>query len=138
MESVDSNFEAFLSEANIHNKSEVQKWIQKNRRKFDNSTEAAFAVADEFGMEDELENEKHWLWSMLNKVYKESFDLDLFVDKLMDGTKVDIDETTAQNVKLVYDHLDMSNKSKFREAFIINKENHNKVMKFVEDQTKGI
>jgi hypothetical protein len=75
---------------------------------------------------------------MLKRVYKESFDLDLFVDKLMDGTKVDIDETTAQNVKLVYDHLDVSNKSKFREAFIINKENHNKVMKFVEDQTKGI
>ena len=138
MESVDSNFEAFLSEANIHNKSEVQKWIQKNRRKFDNSTEAAFAVADEFGMDDELEDDKHWLWGMLKKVYKESFDLDLFVDKLIDGTKVDIDEKTAQNVKLVYDHLDVANKSKFREAFIINKENHNKVMKFVEEQTKGI
>ncbi len=137
MESVDSNFEAFLSEANIHNKSEVQKWVNKNKRKFDNSTEAAFAVADEFGMDDELEDDKHWLWSMLKKVYKESFDLDLFVDKLLDGTKVDIDEKTAQNVKLVYDHLDMSNKSKFREAFIINKENHNKVMKFVEEQTKG-
>ena len=75
---------------------------------------------------------------MLKKVYKESFDLDLFIDKLLDGTKVDIDEKTAQNIKLVYDHLDESNKSKFREAFIINKENHNKVMKFVEEQTKGI
>jgi len=138
MESVDSNFEDFLSEANVHNKSEVQKWVNKNKRKFDNSTEAAFAVADEFGMDDELEDDKHWLWGMLKKVYKESFDLDLFVDKLIDGTKVDIDEKTAQRVKLVYDHLDMSNKSKFREAFIINKENHNKVMKFVEEQTKGI
>ena len=138
MESVDSNFEDFLSEANVHNKSEVQKWVNKNKRKFDNSTEAAFAVADEFGMDDELEDDKHWLWGMLKKVYKESFDLDLFVDKLIDGTKVDIDEKTAQNVKLVYDHLDVANKSKFREAFIINKENHNKVMKFVEEQTKGI
>ena len=137
MESVDDNFEAFLAEA-VLTKSEVSKWINKNKRKFDNSTEAAFAVADEFGMEDELENEKHWLWGMLKKVYKESFDLDLFVDKLMDGTTVNIDEMTAQKVKLVYDHLDESNKSKFREAFIINKENHNKVMKFVETQTKGI
>jgi len=138
MESVDEDFENLLAEANIHNKSEVQKWVNKNKRKFDNSTEAAFAVADEFGMDDELEDDKHWLWGMLKKVYKESFDLDLFVDKLIDGTKVDIDEKTAQRVKLVYDHLDESNKSKFREAFIINKENHNKVMKFVEEQTKGI
>ena len=137
-ETVNENFENLLAEANIHQKSEIQKWLQKNRRKFDNSTEAAFAVADEFGIEDELEDEKHWLWSILKRVYKESLDLDLFVDKLLDGTKVKIEEETAKKIKLVYDHLDESNKSKFREAFIINKENHNKVMKFVEEQTKGI
>ena len=138
LENLDIDFEKLLAESNIHNKREVLKWIQKNKRKFDNSTEAAFAVADEFGMEDELEDEKHWIWDTLKKMYKESFDLDLFVDKLLDGTKIKIDEKAAKNVKLVYDLLDESNKTKFREAFIINKENHNKVMKFVEEQTKGI
>ena len=137
-ESMDLDFEKFLSEANVHNKREVMKWLQKNKRKFDSSTEAAFAVADEFGMENELEDENHWIWTTLGKMYKESFDLDLFVDKLLDGTKVKIDEKTAQRVKLVYDHLDESNQNKFREAFLINKENHNKVMKFVDEQTKGI
>lgn len=138
MEKVDEQFENLLAESNIHNKREVMKWLQKNKRKFDNSTEAAFAVADEFGMEDDIEDDKHWVWETLKKMYKESFDLDLFMDKLLDGTKVDIDEKTATKVKMVYDHLDESNKTKFREAFIINKENHNKVMKFVEEQTKGI
>tara|TARA_R100000152_G_C6714739_1_gene141721 strand:- start:69 stop:788 length:720 start_codon:yes stop_codon:yes gene_type:complete len=138
LENLDVDFEKLLAESNIYNKREVSKWLQKNKRKFDNSTEAAFAVADEFGMEDELEDEKHWIWDTLKKMYKESFDLDLFVDKLLDGTKIKIDEKAAKNVKLVYDLLDESNKTKFREAFIINKENHNKVMKFVEEQTKGI
>ena len=139
-ENIDVNFDTFLAEANIHNKSEVQRWIKKNKRKFDNSTEAAFAVADEFGMEEELEDEKHWLWKELKKVYKESrdFDLDLYIEKLIDGTKINIDEDTAKKVRLVYEHLDSDNKARFREAFIINKENHNKVMKFVEEQTKGI
>ena len=139
-ESIDSDFENFLTEANIHSQSEVRRWIQKNKRKFDNSTEAAFAVADEFGMEDELENEKHWLWIELKKVYKEStdFDLDLYIEKLIDGTKISIAEDTAEKVKLVYEHLDDNNKDRFRQAFLINKENHNKVMKFVEEQTKGI
>ena len=138
MENVDADFESFLAESNIYNKREVMKWLQKNKRKFDNSTEAAFAVADEFGMEDELEDEKHWIWGTLKTMYKEDFDLDLFMDKLLDGTKVSIDEKAAKKVKLVYDLLDEGNKTKFREAFIINKENHNKVMKFVEEQTKGI
>tara|TARA_Y100000593_G_C4313702_1_gene339702 strand:+ start:2303 stop:3055 length:753 start_codon:yes stop_codon:yes gene_type:complete len=140
IENIDNVFESFLAEANLHNQSEVRKWIQKNKRKFDNSTEAAFAVADEFGMEDELEDEKHWLWKELKRVYKESkdFDLDLYIEKLIDGTKISIDEDTAKKVMLVYEHLDDDNKARFREAFIINKENHNKVMKFVEQQTKGI
>ena len=91
-------------------------------------------------MEDELEDEKHWLWKELKRVYKESkdFDLDLYIEKLIDGTKISIDEDTAKKVMLVYEHLDDDNKARFREAFIINKENHNKVMKFVEQQTKGI
>ncbi len=143
-ESIDSDFENFLSEANIHNQSEVRRWIQKNKRKFDNSTEAAFAIADEFGMEDELEDDKHWIWKELSKIYKESvespfFDmLNLGIISIQDGTKIKVNDNQKRNIKAIYDHLDEPNKIKFREAFLINKENHNKVMKFIEEQTKGI
>jgi hypothetical protein len=141
-ESLDVEFESLLSEA-LLTKSEVFKWINRNKRKFDNSAEAAFAVADEFGMEDELENEKHWLWSMLKKVYKESYEvpflnmLNTGIVSIQDGTKIKIDPSQQENIKIIYNHLDESNKNKFREAFIINKENHNKVMKFVKEQIKG-
>ena len=140
---IDEDFEALLTEA-VNTKYEVQKWIQKNRRKFDNSTEAAFAVADEFGLEDELENEKHWIWDMLKKVYKESYEVPFFEMLelnsfiLADGTKIKMNNETSERVKIIYDHLEEGNKDRFRDAFCINKENHNKVMKFVEEQTKGI
>ena len=48
------------------------------------------------------------------------FDLDLYIEKLIDGTKINIDEDTAKKVRLVYEHLDSDNKARFREAFIIN------------------
>ena len=144
LENVDLQFETFLSEA-VLTKSEVLKWLNKNKRKFDNGTEAAFAVADEFGMEDELENEKHWVWGIIKKMYKESYDFELpFLEslksksfRLMDNTKVKMNPKLANNIKIVYDYLEDINKDRFREAFIINKINHNKIINFVKEQIKG-
>ena len=142
-ESIDAEFESFLSEA-VLTKSEVQKWIKKNKRKYNDSTEAAFAVATEFGMEDELENEKHWMWPLLKKLYKESYEEPFFnmleskSFSLQDGTRININEDVCDKVKLVYEYLDNNNKNRFRDAFCINKENYNKVITFVKEQTKGI
>jgi hypothetical protein len=144
LENVDLEFETFLSEA-VLTKSEVLKWLNKNKRKFDSGTEAAFAVADEFGMEDELENEKHWMWGIIKKMYKESYDFELpFLESLesksfhlMDNTKVKMNPELANNIKNIYEYLEDTNKSRFREAFIINKINHNKIIDFVKEQTKG-
>jgi hypothetical protein len=138
-ENIDSEFESFLSEAAL-TKSEVQRWIKKRKRKFDNSTEAAFAIAHEFGMEDELENEKHWMWPLLKKLYKESVDFETMlssVTKLADGTNIKLDEKLSRETLLVYNLLDKKNQMMFEEAFYINKSNHNKIINFVKDQMKG-
>ena len=114
-ESIDVQFETFLSEA-VNTKSEVQQWIKKNKRKFDNSAEAAFAIADEFGIEDELENEKHWMWPLLKKMYKESYEepfLNMLESKsfpIADGTKIKLTNDSVNYIKIVYHHLDESNK----------------------------
>ena len=142
-ENLDVDFESMLNEVSVMvSKPEVVKWVKKNRRKFDNGAEAAFADADEFGMEDELENEKHWIWSIIKKIYKESYEpfsnmLESNSFRLADNTKINLDEELSSKIKLVYEHLEDNNKAKFREAFVINKENHNKIIKFVEEQTKG-
>jgi len=138
-ENVDVAFEVYLSEA-MFTKNEVLKWLKKNQRKFDTGTEAAFAVADEFGLENELENQKHWLWTYIKKMFKESVDFEtmlLTTTKLADGTNIDLDEKLVSETLLVYNLLDNNNKMMFREAFIINKNNHNKVINFVKDQMKG-
>ena len=141
-EGIDARFETLLLEA-VNTKFEVQKWIKKNKRKFDNSAEAAFAIADEFGMEDELEDEEHWMWPLLKKMYKESYEEPFFNMLehnswiLQDGTKIKYNNDETSKIKLVYEYLDENNKIRFRDAFCINKENHNKVMDFVNEQTKG-
>ena len=143
-ESIDAEFETFLSEA-VLTKSEVLKWLNKYKRKFDTGTEAAFAVANEFGLEDELENQKHWLWGFIKKIFKESYDFELpFLEvlksksfRLMDNTKVKMNSELANNIKKIYEYLEDTNKSRFREAFIINKINHNKIIDFVKKQIKG-
>ena len=55
----------------------------------------------------------------------------------MSNEKIKLTNDSVNYIKIVYHHLDESNKNRFREAFIINKENHNKVMNFVREQTKG-
>jgi hypothetical protein len=138
-EDIDVSFESFLSEA-MFTKSEVLKWLTKHKRKFETGTEAAFAVADEFGLDNELENQKHWIWTYIKKMFKGSVDfktLVLTATKLADGTKIELDENLSQDTLFVYNLLDDTNKMMFREAFIINKNNHKKVINFVKEQMKG-
>lgn len=143
LENVDLKFETFLSEA-VLTKQEVLKWLNKNKRKFNDGTEAAFAVADEFGMENELENQKHWIWDMIKKIFKESYE-PLFFEmlesdnfRLMDNTKISMNKKLSTKIKSIYELLEDTNKNRFREAFIINKENNDKIINFVTKQTKGI
>jgi len=139
-ENIDVSFEVVLSEA-LDTKREVLKWLKKYKRKFETGTEAAFAVADEFGLENELENQKHWLWTYIKKMFKESVDFETLLsttNKLVDGTKIKLDEKESNDTLFVYNLLDEQNKMVFREAFIINKNNHNKVINFVKEQMKGI
>jgi len=141
-ENLDVNFELLLKEAS-NTKYEIMKWLNKNKRKFDGGTEAAFAVATEFGMEDELENQKHWLWDIIKKTFKESHEPSFFeilesnTFHLLDNTKIKMTTDLSSKIKNVYEILEETNKCRFREAFIINKENHNKIINFVKEQTKG-
>jgi len=142
-ENLEYNFESLLKEES-DTKYKITKWFNKHKRKFDNGTEAAFAIAKEFDIEDEMENQKHWVWDIIKKTFKESNELSFFniiesnKFKLLDNTKVEISSKLSNNIKNVYNVLTETNKCRFRNAFIINKENHNKIINFVKKQIKGI
>ena len=122
-------------------KKEITTWLKKNKRKFDDGTEAAYALADKFDIEDELENPNNWIWRKIRNMFGESVDFgDILVNltQLNDGTKIDLDESMIKRVNLVYGMLDRENQKRFAKSFIINKKNHNTIVEFVINKTKGI
>ena len=48
----------------LETKKEVRAWIKSNIKKFRSINQAIIAAAEEFGMEDEIQNKNHWLWKI--------------------------------------------------------------------------
>ncbi len=44
----------------LETKKEVRAWIKSNIKKFRSINQAIIAAAEEFGMEDEIQNKNHW------------------------------------------------------------------------------
>ncbi|HIJ10520.1 TPA: hypothetical protein HA278_00555 [Candidatus Woesearchaeota archaeon] len=141
-ENIDGKFEGFMLEEDTKpSKSDLSKWIKKNKRKYDNGTEAAYAMSDMFDIEDELEKPNSWIWKQLRQTFGESFDFTTILQnttKLNDGTKINLDKSMIERISLVYDMLEQSNKEKFTASLFIDKKNHKTIIEFVENQTKGI
>ena len=60
------NFRNIITErlSILETKKEVRAWIKSNIKKFRSINQAIIAAAEEFGMEDEIQNKNHWLWKI--------------------------------------------------------------------------
>ena len=63
------NFKNIINEklSILETKKEVRAWIKSNIKKFRSINQTIIAAAEEFGMEDEIQNKNHWLWKIFKK-----------------------------------------------------------------------
>jgi len=125
-------------------KADVEKFLKKNKKKFSNPIEAATQAANKFGLEKELDNQKHWLWNSVSKMFKEETKIidtliGLFESKaatnitLNDGNTVSIDPKHANMLVEVHDKLNDENQSFFRNMIFQDTEGFMKVFKFCKE-----